>query len=299
MSKELFKGIFPAMITPFDNKGKLDLSALKSNIKRWNEYGLRGYLAAGSTGEAIFLSRKERLQLVETTRNTMSDGMTLVVGAGLESTAQSIKLCKDVAKAGADAALIITPSFYKSSVSVNALEKHYRDIANASPIPLLLYNVPKFTGLSLSVDTILSLAQHPNIVGLKDSSGNSQQLASIIHAVPEDFAVLTGHAPSLAQAFICGVDGAILAVANVIPEICVSLHRAAEADSFTDVKYLHNLIPPVSEVTGGAYGIGGLKHAMSLLDYTAGLPRPPLSPPTDAQAQKIQQALQEVGLLKK
>ncbi|RME45467.1 MAG: dihydrodipicolinate synthase family protein [Caldilineae bacterium] len=227
----------------------------------------------------------------------MADGMTLLAGTGRESTAHTIQTCRAAADAGADAALVLTPAFYKPVLTPAALERHYRAVADASPIPILLYNMPAFTGISLSLETIVALAEHPNIAGIKDSSGNSQALSNIIRSVPADFAVFTGNAPTLAQALISGARGAILAVANVVPEICVALFRAAEAHNFSEVKRLHNLILPVSEVTGGAYGIGGLKYAMQRLGYHSGVPRPPLAPPTEAQRAKITAALQSVGLL--
>jgi len=289
-------GIFPAVITPFTGDGAVDLAALKANIKRWNQYGLHGYTVIGSTGEAPFLSDDERQRIIETTRREMADGMTLLVGAGRESTAHTIQTCRAAADAGADAALVLTPCFYKPALTPAALERHYRAVADASPIPVLLYNMPAFTGISLTLETIVALAEHPNIVGLKDSSGNSQALSNIIRSVPADFTVFTGNAPSLAQALISGARGAILAVANVVPEICVALFRAAEAHNFSEVKRLQNLILSVSEVTGGSYGIGGLKYAMQLLGYQSGVPRLPLSPPTEAQRAKIAAALKSVGL---
>ncbi|MFQ5576131.1 MAG: dihydrodipicolinate synthase family protein [Anaerolineae bacterium] len=290
-------GIFPAMITPFTSTGGVDLPAFKSNIKRWNQYGLHGYLAIGSTGEAPFLSSGERAKLIRAARQTMAEGMVLLAGTGKESTAQTIKACREAADMGADAALVLTPAFFTPLMTAPALERHYRAVADASPIPILLYAMPAFTGVTIPLQTVTALAQHPNIAGMKDSSGNGQYLSTIIRNTPADFAVFTGNAPTFAQALMSQASGAILAIANLIPEICVALYRASAAHNFTEVQHLHNLLQPISEVVGGAYGIGGLKHAMTLLGYKAGLPRPPLLPPTKAQIQEITVALQKAGLL--
>jgi 4-hydroxy-2-oxoglutarate aldolase len=290
-------GIYPAMITPFDQDDRVDATALKANIKRWNEYGLRGYLALGSTGEAPFLEGKERDLILETVRKTMVEGMTLLVGAGRESTTHTIKTCKWAANSGADAVLVLTPGFYNPLMTAEALEKHYLAVAEACPVPVILYMMPVYTGVTIPLETVIKLARHPNIAGMKDSSGNGQFLGTIIRNTPDDFYVFSGHAPSLVQALMTGAAGAILAVANVVPEICVALYRASEAHNFTEVQHLHNLLQPIAEVVGGTYGIGGLKYAMSLLGYAAGSPRSPLSSPTPNQAEQIETALQTAALL--
>ncbi len=292
----ILSGIFPAIITPFNAEGQLDTIALTANIKRWNQYGLRGYVACCSTGEAPLLTDDERAQLIRTVKQTMLEGMTLIAGTGRESTAQTIEACRSAAKNGADAGLVIAPGFFKTLITPEALLKHYRAVAEAAPIPILVYNMPAFTGVTIPPATVLALAEHPNIIGMKDSSGNGPYLNAVIRRKPADFIVLTGNAPTLAQAFLSGADGAVLAVANLIPEICVAMHRATQAQNFAELQRLHKLMQPIAQVVGGSYGIGGLKHAMTLLGYDAGLPRPPLLPATAAQTATIEQTLQDVGL---
>jgi len=294
----ILSGIFPAIISPFDAEGQLDTAALAANIKRWNQYGLRGYVACGSTGEAPLLTEEERAQVVRVVRETMYDGMALIVGTGRESTAQTIEACRTAAKSGADYGLVIAPSFFKSLITPEAMLRHYRAVADASPMPILVYNMPLFTGITIPADTVLALAEHPNIIGMKDSSGNGSYLNAIIRGKPADFLVLTGNAPTLAQAFLSGADGAILAIANLIPEICVAMHRATQAQNFAELQRLHKLMQPIAQVVGGSYGIGGLKQAMTLLGYHAGIPRPPLLPATEAQSATIEQTLKDVGLLR-
>ncbi len=290
-------GIFPATITPFAADGSLDVKALRANIRRWNQYGLRGYLVCGSTGESAFLSDAERTQIIQITKETMLDGMTLLAGTGRESTAQTIKTCQSAANAGADAALVITPGFYRSLMTARALEKHYRAIADASSIPILLYNMPAFTGVSIPLDLVISLSQHPNVVGIKDSSGNSQFLAAVVRGTPTNFAVFSGNVPTFAQALVSKASGGILAIANLVPEICVALYRAGRAHNYSEVQRLHNLLQTINEVVGGAYAIGGLKYAMALLGYAAGVPRPPLLSPSQEQIETIKTVLQTAGLL--
>ncbi len=293
----VLEGIFPAVITPFGEDGSVDLKALRANIHRWNQYGLHGYLMCGSTGENPLLSENERVAIITTAKASMVEGMTLLVGTGRESTADTIAACVQAARIGADAALVVTPSYYRPLMTPTALERHYRAVADASPIPVLLYNMPAFTGVTLSPETVLSLAEHPNVIGMKDSSGNSQFFAAAVRQSPDDFVVFSGNLPTFAQSLISGGAGGVLAVANVAPEICVALFRAAQAQNFEEVQRLHNLLQPISEVTGGSYGIGGLKYAMTLLGYSAGEPRPPLLSATEAQRKTIKQTLETVGLL--
>ncbi len=291
------QGIYPAVVTPFDDDGALNIESLHANIHRWNKYGLHGYLAIGSTGENPFLTNDERLAVIKTIKAAMLDGMTLLVGTGRESTAHTIEACRQAAQAGADAALVVTPSYFRPLMTATVLERYYRAVADASPIPILLYNMPAFTGVTIALDTALSLAEHPNIAGMKDSSGNSQFFAAAVRQSPADFAVFSGNLPAFAQSLISGGSGGVLAVANAAPEICVALFRAAQAQNFTEVQHLHNLLQPIGEVVGGSYAIGGLKFAMNLLGYAAGVPRPPILSPSTEQQQKIKDTLQSVGLL--
>ncbi len=291
------EGIFPAVITPFDANGQLNLGAFEANIQHWNKYGLHGYLVIGSTGESAFLDDGERTAIIELTKATMLDGMTLLVGAGRESTAHTIQACRNAAEAGADVALIVTPSYYRPLMTPKVLLQYYQSVADASPIPILLYNMPAFTGISLDLETVLTLATHPNIVGMKDSSGNSQFLAAAIRQSPDDFAVFTGNLPTFAQALVSGAAGGILAVANVAPEICVATFRAAQAQNFNELQHLHNLLQPIWEVVGGANAISGLKHAMAMLGYHPGVPRPPLLSLSNEEISKIEQTLKSVGML--
>lgn len=288
-------GIYPAVITPFAQDERLDVPALAANVRRWNEYGLRGYMVAGSTGESAFLTDRERQEIIATVKDAMAEGMILLAGAGRESTAQTIETCR--AAAGVDAVLVLTPGYYAPLMTAEVLEKHYLAVADASPAPILLYAMPAYTGVTIPIETVLKLAQHPNIIGMKDSGGNGTYLSTLVRNTPDDFTVFCGHAPSLAPALMSGAGGGILKIANLVPEICVALYRASEAHNFTEVQHLHNLLHPINEVLGGTCGIGGLKYAMSLLGYTAGYPRSPLSMPGPALAQKIEKVLQQAGLL--
>lgn len=294
---EMFKGVFPAVISPFTKTGELDTQALLKNIRRWNQYGLRGYLVIGSTAEAPLLEDKERNQIIRATRETLAEGMTLLAGAGRESTALTLKTCRAAAGAGADAVLVVSPWYYKNQMSGSVLEKHFLTVAEACPVPVLLYNIPVFTGFAIPVETVVKLAGHPNIVGMKDSSGNIGYLAKIIRQTSDEFALLCGSPAAITSALMLGATGGILAAANLVPEICVALYRAIQAANFIDARNLYHLLQPISEVVGGSNGIGSLKYAMNLLGYAAGFPRAPLSSPSEAQQQTIKQALRKANLL--
>lgn len=294
---EMLRGIFPAAITPFTETGALDTDALRKNIKRWNEYGLRGYVVTGSTAEAPFLEEAERGEIIRVTREAMTEGMTLVAGIGRESTAQTIMTGIEASEAGADAALVVSPWYYKDQMTGPTLERHFLAVADTCPLPLLLDNMPAFTGTVIPVDTVIRLAEHSNIVGIKDNSGDISYLSKIIRNTPADFAFLCGNSAAMVSSFMLGAVGGVLNTANLAPEICVALYRASQAANFKVAQNLYHLLQPLSEVISGARGIGGLKYAMTLLGYQAGFPRAPLSSPGEADQQMIKRALQEANLL--
>ena len=294
---EMYRGIFPATITPFTETGALDTDALSKNIKRWNEYGLRGYVVAGSIAEAPFLEAVERHQIIHATREAMAEGMTLLAGTGRESTAQTIKTSIEAAESGANAVLVVSPWYYKDQMTGPILERHFLAVADACPLPLLLDNIPAFTGFAIPADTVIRLAQHSNIVGIKDNSGNISYLSKIIRNTPADFAFLCGNSAAMVSALMLGAAGGILNTANLAPEICVALYRASQGANFKVAQNLYHLLQPISEVIGGAHGIGGLKYAMNLLGYQAGFPRAPLSSPNEDEAQVIARVLQEANLI--
>ncbi len=293
----MFNGIFPPIPTPFDDGGQLDLDALRANIARWNDTGLAGYVALGSNGEAPLLDAAESMALVRAAREAMAPGMRLIAGAGRESTRNTINACHMAADAGAQAALVVTPWYYKRAMSGDALRSHFEAVADASPIPVLLYNVPVNTGVNIPVPTVAQLAGHPNVVGIKDSSGDIGQLSTILRATPDEFAVMVGNTGAFLPGMLLGAKGGILALANVAPRQTVALYRAAREAQLDEARALNDQLVPMGVAVTATYGVPGLKAALDMLGYAGGQPRSPLLPATPEAMKDIRGILETAKLL--
>jgi 4-hydroxy-2-oxoglutarate aldolase len=290
----MFKGIYAPIATPFA-EDQIDKQALKENLQRYSTSPLAGLVVLGSNGEFAYLDIDEKMSLVEFVRQNTADEKSIIAGTGCESTRETIRLTKYAASVGADAALVITPSFYKGSMNDGALEQFFVDVAEASPIPVMLYNMPRNTGLNMSSGLICKLAQHENIVGVKDSGGNIVQIAEIINNSPEDFAVFAGSGSFLYPTLALGGVGGTLAVANILPELCVELYDAVFAGNHEQAKQLqHRLLAPNAAVTS-RWGIAGLKAALDMLGYNGGLPRRPMLPLDEAHLPELRQILIGAG----
>jgi 4-hydroxy-2-oxoglutarate aldolase len=293
----MFQGIFPPIPTPFDESGEVDLGALRANIARWNETGLAGYVALGTNGEACLLDAAESVAIVRAVREAMAPGMALIVGAGRESTRATLIACQAAADAGADAVLVITPWYYMRAMTGEALHRHYETVADGSPVPVLLYNMPANTGVNIPVSTVAELAIHPNIVGIKDSAGNIGQLGALVRSAPDEFTVMVGNTGAYLAGLLLGASGGILALANVAPRETVALYQAARANHLEQARTLNDQLVPVGVAVTATYGIGGLKAAMDLLGYKGGQPRSPLLPPSPEAVNDIRHILETAGLL--
>jgi 4-hydroxy-2-oxoglutarate aldolase len=269
------QGILPPVPTPFIND-EIAVEKLKENISKWNMTGLSGYLILGSNGEAVMLNEAEKRNILEAARTVIPKDKIMMAGAGAESTRETIRYVKMAAEAGADCVLVITPSFFKTAVTQEALYQHYTSIADASPVPVLLYSVPQFTGVSLQAATVARLAEHPNIVGMKDSSGDMTLFADLVAFTPKTFSIFVGSAPVLLPALSLGSVGGILAVANVIPEACVRLYQLFKENKIDQTRQAQFNINPLSHAVTAKYGVAGLKAAMELAGYYGGEPRLPL-----------------------
>ncbi len=214
-----------------------------------------------------------------------------MAGTGQESTRETIRLTNLAADAGADCALIVTPNFYKGMMTFEALKRHYLAVADGVRIPVLIYNVPQFTGINLDAKLIETLSLHPNIVGIKDSSGNIGQLSDIIRTTPADFAVFVGSAPVFYPALCVGASGGILAVANVIPEVCVRLKTLFERGDHEEARELQFSMTPLARWVTAEHGIGGLKMAMTEMGYEGGAPRSPLFFPDEVHREALAKLL--------
>lgn len=272
------RGVMPPISTPFQN-GKVAFNELKKNFQKWNKTGLSGYLVLGSNGEAVYLNEKERLKVIEASRDAIPKSKIMLVGTGMESTPETIGFTNQAARMGADFALVVTPSYFKGSMKPQVLYDHFIAVAESSRIGILLYNVPQFTGINLDPEWVAKLSEHPNIVGIKDSSGNIGQLSDIVHLSKEGFAVFVGSAPVFFPALCIGAVGGILAVANVVPEECVQIQNLFSGKKFDQARTLQSRLTPLAKAVTTKHGIGGLKMAMDLAGYFGGEPRLPLKSP--------------------
>lgn len=282
------KGIFTAITTPFAADGSLAADRLRENIERYNRVPLAGYVAVGSTGESVLLTRTEVEQIFAAVRQAAAPGRVLVAGVGSESTPETISRAKAAADAGFDYALVKTPSFFKSALTPDALVEHYRRVADASKLPVVLYAIPQFTGVALEADLVARLAEHPNIVGLKESSGNVQRVGEIIAAVPDKFQVVVGSADTLYSSLLLGASGGILALADCLPELCIELYQAVAAGNMAAAGELNRRILPASKKLVRQLGIAGVKCAMDYRGYYGGPVRGPLLPLNAAQKREVE-----------
>lgn len=259
--------------------------------------GVSGYVSLGSTGERVHLSERECLQVIEAARAAVPEQLAFIVGAGQQSTQATIDEVRGVAEAGADAVLVITPHFYRAEMTQNALVNHYRTVADASTVPLLLYSVPQFTNVTLQPETIARLSEHENIVGVKDSSGDILNLAETIRLVPEDFGVMTGNGSALYPALCVGACGAILAIGCVAPRLAVAISEAVKAGEHERARALQQQLTKLTRGISGRYGISGLKVALDMLGYAGGRVRAPLAEASAEARREIAATLEEIGLL--
>lgn len=287
-------GIFPALTTPFAEDGSVSVAGIKKNIGLYNQTGLAGYVVLGSTGESVLLSREEADVVLSAVKEAAAPGKILIAGTGAESTAETIARTKRAAALGYQVALVKTPYYYKPTYRAENFIQHYRAVADASPIPVMLYSVPIFTGITLEAPEITALAQHPNIIGIKDSSGSIQRIGEIVAGAPKEFRVLTGNASVVYAALVVGARGAILALADVLPEKCVELYQMFQQGRNADAKKLQLRLVRASKSIVSDTGIPGLKYAMELRGYAGGAPRPPLLPLSAEGKKSIAAALGEI-----
>ena len=275
------RGIFPALVTPFAADEAVSLSALKENIGRFNQTGLAGYVVLGSTGESVMLTRDEADSVLAAAKESAAPEKLLIAGTGAESTAETIARTRRAAALGYQVALVKTPYYYKPVYRAETYIRHYRAVADASPIPVLLYSVPQFTGITLETPEILTLAGHPNIVGIKDSSGNIQRVGEVVAGAPASFQVLTGGAAVIYAALAMGARGAILALASALPEKCVELYDLFQTGQHAGARQLQQVLVLASKRIVSENGIAGVKYVMDLRGFQGGLPRLPLLPLTE------------------
>jgi len=288
-------GILLPVTTPFLATEALDSEGLSTNLRRWNDTGVVGYVVLGSTGERANLDESEYLQVIETARRAVPESLTFIAGAGQQSTRGTIKEIERAAAAGAEAVLVITPSFYKSAITQDALVRHYLAVADASPVPVILYSMPDLTGIRIEPETAAYLSKHGNILGMKDSSADITKFAETVRVVPQDFAVMIGNGTVLCEALRAGARGGILAVGCVVPGLCIEVYRAVRDGEIDRAKLWQENLTPLARAVTRTYGIGGLKSAMEMAGFVGGPVRAPLQRPSEAAVAEIAQMLNQAN----
>lgn len=293
------KGVLPPMVTPFDENDKVDYDKHVRNIEKWNEYDLAGYLVLGSNSETVYLTEEEKLQLIELTVRHRKEGKLVVAGTGMESTRATIDLTNKAADLGADCALIVTPFYYGGKMNDEALINFYTDVADNAKIPVMIYNVTKFTHVNISPKAVGVLSKHPNIIGMKDSSGNVSQLVEYKEAIGNaEFNLMVGTASIWFPALTLGVQGSVMALANCCPGECTEVQRQYEAGNLEEARELYERVFPVNSAVTGKYGIAGLKYACDLLGFEGGFVRRPLVQLKEHEKMELKEILKNAGVYK-
>jgi 4-hydroxy-2-oxoglutarate aldolase len=289
------QGIFPPIATPFNRDGEIWKVKVQHNIEKWNLTGLSGYVVCGSTGESVMLTTEEKVQLWEWVAQYAAPEKLLIAGTGVESVAETVALSNRAAEIGYKVAMVRTPHYYKNLINNTAAQMlYYRAVADQSKIPLIIYNWPQITGVDIPPDAVAELSHHPNIIAIKESSGNLEKVMQMIREVKKGFQVLTGSAPTLAPSLAVGCVGAVLAFANAAPYATISIWEAHRTREFQAALDWQNRIGRAAMLVTTKYGVPGLKYAMDLAGYYGGPPRLPLICPTPEAKKEIEDAFQDL-----
>jgi 4-hydroxy-2-oxoglutarate aldolase len=271
------RGVVPPLVTPFRADGSLDVPAFEATVEALSAHDLAGLLVLGSNGEAASLDEDEKEALVAAARRR-APGRFLLVGTGMESTRATVALTRRVADLGADAVLVLTPHYYKTRMTPEALRRHFETVADASAVPVYLYSVPAFTGLPWPPGLAAALAPHPRVAGMKESSGDVGLLARVVASVPAGFEVACGNALVFYPALCAGAAGGVLAVANCVPGAAAALYRSFVAGDHARARRLQEALLPLAAAIATSHGVAGLKLAMRLAGFEGGEVRSPLLP---------------------
>jgi 4-hydroxy-2-oxoglutarate aldolase len=271
------QGVFAPVVSTFHAKTEaLDVGAFTANIDSHLSNGLDGIVVCGSTGEAALLTEEERLELLEAARRATPTGKLVIMGCGAESTGLTEHRCREAQTVGADAVLVVAPHYYSNAMSGQALRTHYLRVADASPLPVLLYNIPKYMHFKLSPELVAGLATHENIIGIKDSSGDLELLASYLKAQSDSFTVITGNGGQLHPAMMAGARAGILAVALFGAAHSAAIYKAHVSGDFAGAAALQLRMNPLSMTIVGELGVPGVKAALDAVGLHGGVTRGPL-----------------------
>jgi len=290
-------GVFLPVTTPFDpTTGDPDLEAFAANIGLWCAHPIAGLVVGGSTGEQPLLDEDELMALVARAARCRRDGMALIAGTGAQSTRATIRLCDLAAREGADAVLVKPPSYYRGRMSPEAIRTYFVAVADASPVPVILYHVPKFVPVDVVPELAGELMHHDNVVGIKDSSGDIHNLGAVCEAVDDRGTVVVGAGTLLYSGLEIGARGGIIAVGLLAAGAACELYRAFMAGRSAEAGRLQERIGPLHKRVVAGTGVPGLKYGLDLLGFTGGAPRPPLLPATDSEREEVAEALERAGL---
>ncbi|MFP3912834.1 MAG: dihydrodipicolinate synthase family protein [Desulfobacteraceae bacterium] len=291
------RGCFPPIATPFDEKDRVDHEHLTRNLKKWQKTPLKGFAVLGSNGEAVLLQEAEKVAVWQTARAVIDADHIFIAGTGCESTRATLDLTEKAARVGADAAMVVTPHYYRGRMTHEALVHHYTTIADHSPVPVILYNVPASTGVDLPAETIIVLSRHPNIMGLKESSGNVIKIGQVCAAAESDFQVLAGSGSFLLPALSVGAVGGIMALASVAPYQVDEIVQQVKQGAFHEAKEIQLRLIAANAAVTSRFGIPGLKAAMEMIGMYGGPVRAPLLPLTETERETLKKILEEAGIL--
>ncbi|MFN8531970.1 MAG: dihydrodipicolinate synthase family protein [Dehalococcoidia bacterium] len=292
----IVQGVFPPVPTIFGVDGALDLDRFADNLTRWNATGLAGYVVLGSNGEFALLTEDEKLAVIERARQVTPGDKLLVAGTGVESTRGTIALTRAAAALGADLAIVLTPHYYSPSYDAAAYVRHFHAVADASPIPILAYNMPGYAKVDLAAATLIAIARHPNIVGYKESGPNVAKIAEVAAGAPEGFAPLIGSGSQYLPARLVGATGGIMSLAIVAPEACVALEAAIAASDLPRAQTLQRTLLALNAAITSKFGISGVKAALDILGYHGGPPREPIAPLDEGGRHELAGVLAAAGL---
>jgi 4-hydroxy-2-oxoglutarate aldolase len=293
MAKKL-SGILAPICTPFVNQD-VSIEYLRDNMRKYRTAPLAGYFALGSNGENKSLTEKEKLEILETVVSEKAENQIVLAGAGFESTRQTIAFSKKVADLGANFVTIVTPSYFKKRLTDEAMVRYFSDVADALPIPVVVYNAPGFTGMTVSVAVIGKISQHPNIAGMKDTSKGN--MSGYLEAAGEDFDVLSGTVSTLFESMALGATGGVVSLANAFPEPCCQLYEKYQSGDITGARELHYRLFRLNKAVSGSFGVAGVKYAMKLGGFHGGDPRLPLLPITEEGKASVRDAVKMANLI--
>ncbi|MEJ2170609.1 MAG: dihydrodipicolinate synthase family protein [Desulfobacterales bacterium] len=288
-------GIAAPISTPFVDE-EVAYDQLRDNVKKYSQTPLAGFFALGSNGESKCMTETEKLKVLEVVLREKAEHQIVMAGTGYESTKQTIAFSRKAAEMGADFVSIVTPSYFKKRLTDDAMTGYYTDVAEALSIPVIAYNAPGFTGMTLSAGVVEKISRHPNVAGMKDTSTGN--MSTYLSVAGEDFDILSGTVSTLFESMLLGAKGGVVSLANAFPAPCCELYEACKAQDLDTARRLHYLLIKLNKSVSGSFGVAGVKYAMELAGYHGGAPRLPLLPITDDGRQTVRKAIEAAGLLK-